>query len=317
MKPKQGILLINLGTPTAPDKKSVRRYLRAFLGDKRVVTLPAVFWRPILELFILPRRPYTSAKMYQTIWSAEYGSPLEYYTKRQAELLQKRCPEAKVRYAFSYSEPQLTTALKAFAAEEITKLTVIALYPQYSTTTVGAVSDEIMRFYQGKNYLPNLKLLTSFSERPEYLELLATKIKAQTKKENYDCVILSYHGIPQSYVKKGDPYAKQCDLMTEALKKRLPELDFLQCYQSKFGPAKWLEPALDKTLQALPKKGCKKVLVVSASFVSDCLETLFELEIEDRQKFMDAGGKKYVVLPCLNDDAQWIELLAKWSTFYA
>lgn len=315
MNQRQGILLINLGTPTTPEPKNVRRYLRAFLADKRVIALPTVFWRPILELFILPRRPYTSAKMYQAIWSDEYGSPLAYYTKRQAELLQEKCPEAKVRYAFSYSAPQLTTALETFAAEEITNLTLIALYPQYSTTTVGAVSDEVMRFYQGKNYLPNLKMLTSFSERPEYLELLATKIKAQTKKEDYDCVILSYHGIPQSYVKKGDPYAKQCCLMTKMLKEQLPELTFLQCYQSKFGPAKWLEPALDKTLQTLPKKGCKKVLVVSASFVSDCLETLFELEIEDRQIFMAAGGEKYDVLPCLNDDACWIELLAKWSMF--
>jgi len=313
MNQKQGILLINLGTPATPEPQSVRRYLRAFLADKRVIPLSPILWRPILELFILPRRPYTSAKMYQSIWSAEYGSPLEYYTKRQAELLQKKCPEAKVRYAFSYSDPQLTTALEAFAAEEVTDLTLIPLYPQYSTTTVGSVSDEIMRFYQGKNYQPNLKMLTSFSERSEYLELLATKIEEQTKKADYDCVILSYHGIPQSYVKKGDPYEKQCCLMTKMLKERLPELTFLQCYQSKFGPAKWLDPALDKTLQALPEKGYKKVLVVSASFVSDCLETLFELEIENRQKFMAAGGKKFDVLACLNDDASWIELLAKWS----
>lgn len=167
---KKGILLINLGTPKSPTAKHLRPYLRRFLGDKRVIATPDVIWKPVLELMILPRRPKFSAQMYKKIWSAEYGSPLAYYTKRQAELLQALVPDTVVKYAFSYSEPDISQVLAEFEAQKVTELCIIALYPQYSTTTVGSVSDDVMRFYHKRTYVPNLKFVTSFYENETYLK---------------------------------------------------------------------------------------------------------------------------------------------------
>ena len=282
---KKGILLINLGTPKSPTAKHLRPYLRRFLGDKRVIATPDVIWKPVLELMILPRRPKFSAQMYKKIWSAEYGSPLAYYTKRQAELLQALVPDTVVKYAFSYSEPDISQVLAEFEAQKVTELCIIALYPQYSTTTVGSVSDDVMRFYHKRTYVPNLKFVTSFYESEAYLKLLADKIKEYWSKKVYDKLIISYHGIPE----------------------------ILHTYQSKFGPAKWLEPATDETIKHLPKQGCKKLLVISPSFVADCLETLYELELENRTYFEQAGGEVYDVVPCLNDDPEFVAFLKDLS----
>lgn len=310
---KKGILLINLGTPKSPTAKHLRPYLRRFLGDKRVIATPDVIWKPVLELMILPRRPKFSAQMYKKIWSAEYGSPLAYYTKRQAELLQALVPDTVVKYAFSYSEPDISQVLAEFEAQKVTELCIIALYPQYSTTTVGSVSDDVMRFYHKRTYVPNLKFVTSFYENETYLKLLADKIKEYWSKKAYDKLIISYHGIPESYVKKGDPYQAQCEETTAKLQAMLPDIEILHTYQSKFGPAKWLEPATDETIKHLPKQGCKKLLVISPSFVADCLETLYELELENRVYFEQAGGECYDVIPCLNADPEFIELLKDLS----
>lgn len=306
---KKGILLINLGTPKGPEAKHLRPYLRRFLSDKRVIDTPDIIWKPILELMILPKRPRFSAKMYQQVWSKEYGSPLKYYTIRQRELLQELTPNAVVKYAFSYSQPDISRVLAEFETQKITDLTIIALYPQYSTTTVGSVSDDIMSFYHQRTFIPNLKFVTSFCEEPTYLDLLATKIKQQWDKKDYDKLLISYHGIPESYIKKGDPYEQLCLNTTKELKKRLPDILVEHVYQSKFGPAKWLTPALDEAVKKLPEQGCKKVLVVSPSFVSDCLETLYELGIENRKYFKDAGGEVFDVLPCFNDDHDFVLLL--------
>lgn len=310
---KKGILLINLGTPKSPTAKHLRPYLRRFLGDPRVITTPAVIWKPILELMILPRRPKFSARMYQQIWSDEYGSPLAHYTKRQCELLQALASDAVVKYAFSYSEPDIGQVLAEFEAEQVTDLCIIALYPQYSTTTVGSVSDDVMRFYRKRTYVPNLKFVTSFYENEAYLKLVAAKIKQQWVKKDYDKLIISYHGIPESYVKKGDPYQQQCEATTAKLQALLPGIEILHTYQSKFGPAKWLEPATDATVKQLPEQGVKKLLLVSPSFVADCLETLFELNIENRAFFKQAGGEVFDVVSCLNDDRDFVQLLFELS----
>ncbi|MBD5068879.1 ferrochelatase [Ligilactobacillus apodemi] len=306
---KKGILLINLGTPEQPDAKHLRPYLRKFLGDKRVIDTPDIIWKPILELMILPKRPQKSAALYQEIWSDEYGSPLKYYTERQRDLLQALNPDASVKYAFSYSEPSIPHVLAEFEAEKITDLRIIALYPQYSTTTVGSVNDAVMKFFHRRTYVPNLRFVTSFYEKEAYLDLLASKIKEKWDQKAYDKLVISYHGIPKSYVDKGDPYEQQCQETTAALKERLPEVEMLHTYQSKFGPAEWLTPAFDQTIAELPKQGTKKILVVSPSFVSDCLETLHELEIENAEVFTKAGGELFDVVPCLNDDPQFIALL--------
>lgn len=298
---KKGILLINLGTPKSPNIKHLRPYLRRFLGDKRVIDTPDMIWKPILELMILPRRPKFSAQMYQKIWSKEYGSPLAYYTKRQCELLQALVPDTVVKYAFSYSEPDIAQVLAEFEIEKITDLCIVALYPQYSTTTVGSVSDDVMHFYHKRTYIPNIKFITSFYENETYLKLVATKIKTQWVKKPYDKLIISYHGIPVSYVKKGDPYQRQCEETTAKLQALLPNIEILHTYQSKFGPAKWLEPATDATVDRLPSQGCKNLLVISPSFISDCLETKYELGIENREIFKRAGGKIFIY--CLTQPA--------------
>ncbi|MFT8954599.1 ferrochelatase [Liquorilactobacillus satsumensis] len=306
---KKGILLINLGTPVAPTAAAVRPYLRRFLGDPRVIAMPRLLWKPILELMILPKRPAASAKMYQAIWSQDYGSPLAYYTQKQATRLQALLPDRIVKYAFSYSAPFIPEVLREFAREQVEELTIIPLYPQYSTTTVGSVTDEITAFYHKSTFVPNLRVLTSFYQAPDYIEVLAAKIKNAWQQKHYDKLLLSYHGIPESYVAKGDPYARQCHATTQLLREKLGTIPVLETFQSKFGRAKWLEPATDHTLKSLPQTRIKNVLVVSPAFVSDCLETLHELQLENREYFMSAGGQTYDVVPCLNDDEDFIKVL--------
>ena len=306
---KRGILLINLGTPKSPTTADVRVYLRKFLGDKRVIDMPRVVWKPILETMVLPKRPAKSAALYQKIWTAQ-GSPLAYYTESQRQKLQDRFPDVIVREAYSYSEPLIPTALAALEEAGVDDLVIIPLYPQYSTTTVGSVLDEITGFFHERTYIPNLRVVTSFYDHPTYVQLLAKKIRAKWDAGNYDRLLLSYHGIPKSYVDKGDRYVAQCEETTALLKEALgDDVAVYHSYQSKFGPAEWVGPATDATLKEWGQAGLS-ALVCSPSFISDCLETVHELGIENRGYFEEAGGKDYGVVDCLNDDDDFIDFLA-------
>lgn len=307
---KQGVLLINLGTPEAPTAAAVRPYLRRFLGDPRVITMPRALWLPILNLMILPKRPAASATKYQQIWSPEYGSPLAHYTEQQANQLQKSLPNHTVAYAYSYSKPFITEALAKMEEAGVQRLTIIPLYPQYSTTTIGSVMDDINRFYYRRAQVPELRITSGFASRNDYLDLLAHNIQAELDKDKYDLILMSFHGIPVSYAKNGDPYPQQCQDTTDGVKARLhTDVPVLQTYQSKFGPAEWLKPATADTVKVLPQKGVKRVLVVSPAFVADCLETLHELDIENRTYFMDNGGQFFKVVRCFNDDSAFTEVL--------
>lgn len=311
MDVKKGVLLINLGTPKTPTEKDVRAYLKNFLSDPRVIDMPRWKWKPILNLMILPHRPAKSAKLYQQIWSDEYGSPLQYYTERQTKLLQERLPDYIVKYAMSYSAPFIADVLESFEVAGIDSLTIIPLYPQYSTTTVGSVVDDINQFYYKRARIPALHIITDFCDSEAYIRVLSEKIKREYNKFKPDKVLFSYHGIPVSYVAKGDPYQARCDLTTKLLTQRLEGVPYLQTFQSRFGPDEWLTPSTDTTLKELPALGVKRVLVVSPSFVSDCLETLHELDIENREYFLNNGGGEFRMLPALNDDAGFIDVLQR------
>lgn len=307
---KQGVLLINLGTPTAPTAQAVRPYLRRFLADPRVINLPRFLWLPILNLMVLPKRPAASAAKYRQIWSSRYGSPLAYYTQKQAAQLQDLLPDYQVAYAYSYSQPFIADALARLEKAGIEKLTIIPLYPQYSTTTIGSVIDDINRFYFRRAHIPELHISSGFTDRDDYLDLLAKKIQTELDRGQYDRVVMSFHGIPVSYAQHGDPYPQQCTTTTVGVKARLhTKVPVIQTYQSKFGPAKWLTPATADTLKRLPQKGAKRVLVVSPAFVADCLETLHELAIENRSYFMNHGGQTFNLVPCFNDDPAFTKIL--------
>lgn len=309
---KKGLLLVNLGTPQAPTPSAVKTYLKKFLSDQRVIRMNPLIWQPILRGMILPRRAARSAEKYQKIWDSQKGSPLLYYTKEQALDVQGKLPEYTVRYAMSYSNPSIPAALSEFEHLQVQDLTVIPLYPHYSTTTVASVQDSIHRYYLSRQVAPNLHLVSDYCDYPPYIEALAKLLQRDLAKYQPDCLVFSYHGIPQSYSDSGDPYIFRCHKTTQALVAKLKiTLPYFESYQSRFGPNEWIKPATDETIKSLPAKGYKNVLVLAPSFVSDCLETLLELNEENRHYFMAAGGSSYHVVSCLNDDPDWISALSK------
>lgn len=308
---KKGILLVNLGTPQAATPEAVKEYLGQFLADRRVISWPRIIWLPILHGIILKVRPKKSARLYQKIWR-ETGSPLMFYTQQQTKLLQARLPDYFVDYAMTYGEPKLSEKLDQLLAAGVEDLTVVPLYPQYSTTTVAPIYDQVNRYFKGKGQLVNLHAIASFYDEPSYIDLLTAQIKAQLAQKKYEMLLFSYHGVPLSVIKKGDPYEKQCQKTTEAVMEKLGKIiPYSHTYQSKFGPAEWLTPATSQTLSALPSQQVKKVLVVTPGFVADCLETLEEIEGENRGYFMAGGGKVFDYLHPFNEDPAFTEVLKK------
>lgn len=307
---KKGILLANIGTPDKPEAKEVKEYLKHFLGDKRVIDKPRWQWLPILHGIILNTRPKKSAELYKSIWEEE-GSPLLIHTKSQTRLLQEKIPEASVKFGMAYSHPTISDSLMAFEKEGVQEITVIPLYPQYSTTTTAAIHDAVFKHYLKQENIPTLHLIREFTSHPLYIELLRKQIQKGIYRFNPDLLVFSYHGIPVSYVEKGDPYKEQCAETTSAIFDGFNiEVPYRVTYQSKFGPDEWLTPALDKTLMSLPKEGIKKVLVITPGFVSDCIETLEEIEDENRTYFMENGGEEFNYIHPFNDDPAFAELLS-------
>lgn len=305
---KTGIMLINLGTPEEPTPQSVRAHLSRFLADRRVVDAPHWLWMPILHCFVLRSRPKKSARLYQKIWLEE-GSPLLVYTKKQAEKLQAHLPEHVVRYAMQYSRPSVNDVFDEMMAQGVEEIIFLPLYPQFSVTTVGSVYDEVSRCLMKKQNIPRVRFVSSFYQHEDYLASLARRIREKTAEKAYDMIIFSYHGIPASYAEKGDPYPEQCTYTTEKVMKLAGDYPFLQTYQSKFGPHEWLTPATDKTLAELPAQGAKKVLVLTPGFVSDCIETLEEIEEEDRNCFLSSGGEVFDYIHPFNDAEDFAGLL--------
>ncbi|WP_429949433.1 ferrochelatase [Enterococcus sp. AZ101] len=307
---KKGIIIVNLGTPGKPETKEVRAYLKRFLGDKRVIDMNRLIWLPVLYGIILRTRPKKSAALYQQIWQ-EAGSPLLIFTRSQTNQLQARFPDRIVRYAMSYSKPLIPEVLKEMHDLGVTDLTIIPLYPQYSTTTTAPIFDEVAKFYLKAQAIPTLHFIQSFYDEPLYIEALANLIKQALSKKKIDKIVFSYHGIPVSYIEKGDHYLEHCEQTTQAVMKLVGDVPFISTFQSKFGPAEWLTPATDQTLKELPKQGAKNILILTPGFVSDCLETVEEIEEENYGYFMAHGGEYFHYIHPFNADPTFADILEK------
>jgi ferrochelatase len=314
---KIGVLLINLGTPDGPDPDAVRRYLKQFLSDRRVIEIPPIAWQPILRGIILNTRPQKSAKAYQKIWT-ERGSPLADITARQAEAMVGRLGEhVVVEYAMRYGKPSIESRLTALMAQGCDRILIAPMYPQYCAATTATVFDEVARVLGDMRWQPALRFVPPYHDDPNYIGALADDLTRQLRGLAFtpEVMLLSFHGMPLQTLEKGDPYYCHCmktaRLLREALEQR-PEfagVRFETTFQSRFGPARWLEPSTDATLIAEGGKGTKRLVVAAPGFAADCVETLEELAIEGRAEFCEAGGTDYAVLDCLNTSEHGLAMI--------
>jgi protoporphyrin/coproporphyrin ferrochelatase len=305
-----GVLLVNLGTPDAPDAKAVRRYLHEFLTDPRVIENQGLFWQFFLNGVILPIRSRRKAHDYRKIWNTEKNeSPFKAITRSQAEklagTLQPLGKHVIVDWAMRYANPSIPSVLKKLVTRGCDRILVMPLYPQYSAATTATVGDEVFRFLMRLRRQPALRIMPPYYDDPYYIEVLASSLNAELKTLSFapDVILLSYHGMPKDYVQKGDPYERQCARTTELLRAKLglDESKLMMTFQSRFGRARWLEPYTIATVKALAKKGVKNLVVLTPGFSADCLETLEEISVENARVFRRAGGQNFAAIPCLND----------------
>lgn len=315
---RTGILITNLGTPDEPETASVRRYLREFLSDPRVVEIPKLLWMIILHGIILRVRPARSARLYKDIWSAE-GSPLLAIGKRQRDRLEQLLRENgqqdyELQLAMRYGNPSIRDALRAFQQQGIHRVVVLPLYPQYAGPTTGSTFDVVADEFKQWRWVPELHFINSYHDHPLYIEALANSIRKHVAEHGKpQKLVLSYHGMPKRNLMLGDPYHCHCQKTTRLVMQQLgfAEDEFITTFQSRFGKAEWLKPYTDATLASLPGQGVKDVAIISPAFSADCLETIQELDQENREIFMEAGGEQYRYIPCLNDDDEHIRLMAE------
>lgn len=305
------VLLVNLGTPDAPTPEAVKRYLSEFLHDRRVIKLTRWLWCPLLHFIILPTRSKRVAKLYQAIWWQE-GSPMRVITRRKAEKLQAVLPENyQVFFAMRYGNPSMQSVLETIAHKNFDKLIVLPLYPQYSDTTTASVQDKLKKI-QKKLKLPPVEFIREYFDHPEYINALASSIQAHWDENGRaEKLIFSFHGIPKKYANDGDPYPEQCHATVAAVVEKLglPREAYETTFQSRFGPTEWVKPYTDETLIEWAKQGVKHVDVISPAFAADCLETLEELQVTNRDLFFANGGEKFDYIAALNDTEPHIELL--------
>ncbi|HKS34253.1 MAG TPA: ferrochelatase [Enterobacteriaceae bacterium] len=310
-KTKTGILLANLGTPDAPTPDAVKRYLRQFLSDKRVVDTPRLLWWPLLRGVILPLRSPRVAKLYQSVWMDE-GSPLMVYSRQQEQALAARLPDVPVALGMSYGSPSLASAVDELLSQGVEQIVLLSLYPQYSCSTVAAVWDELARILATKRAIPGISFIRDYAEHPDYIQALADSVRASFARHGEpDLLLLSYHGIPQRYADEGDDYPQRCRATTRELVSALgidPD-KVMMTFQSRFGREPWLTPYTDETLKMLGEKGVGHIQVLCPGFASDCLETLEEIAVQNKEFFLEAGGKKYEYIPALNASEGHIEMM--------
>ncbi len=324
IKEKIGVLLVNLGTPSAPTTKAVRRYLREFLSDGRVVNLAKILWLPILNLVVLPMHSKKSAHAYKSVWTEE-GSPLLAISKKQqvaladyltvhSEFKKYSDTPIKIALAMCYGKPSIAEALEELRAQKIKKLIILPLYPQYSATTTAAIFDKVADVFRSWRVLPDFRFISNYYAHAQYIETLAHHIESFWRENpRAQKILFSFHGLPKTHIKAGDPYFDECKLSTKNLVRRLnlPEDGWQLSFQSRLGKAEWLKPYTDKTLKTLAKEGVASVQVVCPGFSADCLETLEEVAIEYKKVFLKAGGKRYEYIPCLNDTPSHIAFFAE------
>ena len=310
---RPAILLVNLGTPESPTPKAVRRYLRQFLSDPRVIEIPAALWLPILHGFVLNTRPRRSARKYATIWCAD-GSPLRVHTERQARLLAERFgSQARVEFAMRYGEPSIPDTLARLKSEGCERVLVLPLYPQYAASTTASALDQVAEFMLKTRNLPEIRLVKHFHDHPAYLDALAALVREYWRQSGRpDRLVMSFHGLPRYTVARGDPYCQECHETARLLAERLelPADAWQTAFQSRFGRTEWIGPYTESILSGYALQGVQRVDVVCPGFVADCLETLEEIGIEGKKVFLDAGGRQFHLLPCLNERDEWIQALA-------
>jgi ferrochelatase len=305
-----GVLLVNLGTPDAPTPAAVRRYLKQFLTDPRVIEKDSLFWKMVLNGVILPLRSRRKARDYQSIWNRDKDeSPFKTITRSQAQklagILEPLGKHVIVDWAMRYGSPSIASRLDAMVTSGCERILVMPLYPQYSAATTATVCDEVFRYLMRQRRQPALRILPAYYDDLYYIEVLASSLKAELRGLSFapDVIIASYHGMPKDYVAKGDPYQSQCARTTELLRKQLDldEAKLTMTFQSRFGRAQWLEPYTINTVKALARKGVKNLVVMMPGFSADCLETLEEIAVENARVFKRYGGRNFAAIPCLND----------------
>jgi len=311
---KTGVLLINLGTPDSTSWLDIRKYLKEFLSDRRVIEVNPFLWQIILNLFILTFRPSKTAKAYKKIWMKDINmSPLRYYTQMQSKKVNEKISSENliIDYAMRYGKPSIKHQMYKLQDQGCEKLIVIPLYPQYAAATTATVCDEVYRTLMKMRWQPSLQIIPHYESEPLYITALVNSIEKKISEIKWtpDLIVASYHGIPKKYFDKGDPYQCYCQKTSRLIKESFNKIPLLTTFQSRFGPQEWLQPYTDKTFENLPKEGKKKLLVICPGFSSDCVETLEEISIQGKESFLDAGGEKFDVVPCLNDNEDHIKLL--------
>jgi ferrochelatase len=318
---KLGILLVNLGSPDAPTPSAVRRYLAQFLSDSRVIEANRLIWWLVLHGVILRIRPQRAAKAYNKVWT-DSGSPLIHFTRLQTQAIQKKLEDRFRGFviadmAMTYGKPSIKNGLEGLRKAGARRLLILPLYPQYSATTTAAVFDQVTDVLKGWRWLPDLRMINQYHDHPKYIEALANSIKKQWRdNKRGDLLLFSFHGIPQRYVDSGDPYFCHCHktarLVAEKLELKADEWKLV--FQSRFGREPWLEPYCSVTLQELPATGVKSVDVICPGFSADCLETLEEIKMENKELFIEAGGEDFNYISCLNDNSDHIDALCEVLT---
>ena len=311
---KTGILIVNLGTPDSTSWFDIRKYLKEFLSDRRVIEVNPIIWQIILNVIILTFRPSKTAKAYKEIWMKDKNiSPLLHYTQRQAEKLSNLISEKNliVDYAMRYGNPSIRSKIATLHEMGCENLTILPRYPQYAAATTATVCDEVYRTLMKMRWQPSLKIVPHYESDPLYIDALVNYLKKKIKEINWkpDLILASYHGIPQKYFDKGDPYHCYCHKTTRLISEKFTSVEIKTTFQSRFGPEKWLQPYTDKTLESLPKEGKKNVLAICPGFSSDCVETLEEIQIQGKESFLESGGENFDMVPCLNDNDDHLVLL--------
>jgi ferrochelatase len=310
-----GILLIQLGTPDAPTPEALKPYLRQFLSDPRVIENQGLRWRLVLNAFILRTRPRESAAKYARIWDPATGSPLMHYTKRQTELLKEHFPAEAVRFGMMVGNPPVRKTVSEMVAAGVDKLIAFPMFPQYSATTTASATDALFGALMKERRVPAVRVVPPYYDHPAYLDALEAVIRDDLARLSWEPehFVVSFHGLPQEYAKKGDPYPTQVVRTTQELVKRMgwPREKWTQTYQSRFGRKEWLKPYTDDVLVRLARRGVRRVFVALPGFTADCLETLDEIGNESREVFRHAGGELLHNGRCLNDHPRWIEAMAR------
>ncbi len=303
-----------MGTPDSTSWWDIRKYLKEFLSDRRVIEVNPFVWQIILNLFILTFRPSKTAKAYKEIWIKDLNkSPLRFYTEKQTEKLRKRLEKENliVDFAMRYGNPSIKSKIENMQKQGCEKLIIFPLYPQYASPTTATVCDEVFRVLMNMRWQPAIQVIPHYESEPLYIDALVKSINNKLEKIDWkpDLIVASYHGIPMKYFEKGDPYHCYCQKTTRLISEKIKNIKIITTFQSRFGPQDWLQPYTDKTLEKLPSEGTKKILIISPGFASDCVETLEEISIQGKESFEKSGGENFEFISCLNDNEDHINLL--------